>query len=189
MTTTVPPGAGRVHFSALGKHLQENPGTQAMRVLRESLIKEGIPLDKLTPTPSLGGSHDAWVGATDPEQKLKEYMRCAASTDQYSSSRVPALLAQATMSWLRTAQHADGTLDRDTIARTLGPRAAAVFDGLVTEMNAAVATSTAPTGAPPANMLGANAKSPDRGNLQLAAEVVRRLPFRMGVDLILTSRW
>lgn len=185
MTNTVSPAGGRVHLSALGKHLQENPGTQAMRTLRDSLVKEGIPLDKLTPTPSLRGSHDAWVAATDPEQKLKEYMRWVASTNQYSSSRAPAFLAQATISWLRTAQNADGTLDRDTIARTLGPRAAAVFDGLVKEMHAPVVpTTTTSAGAFPANMIGATAKSPDRGNLHLAPEVIRRLPFQtMVADL------
>ena len=185
MPPIVSPVAARVDFAALGKHLQENPGTRGMRELRDRLVKEGIPLDKLAPTPSLRGSHDAWQKATDPEQKLKEYMRWVASTDQYSSSRAPAFLAQATMSWLRSAQNADGTLDSATIAKTLGPRAAAVFDALIGEMNAHGPTTTAlPTPAsrpPPANMLGANAKSPDRGNLHLSADVVRRLPFQMMV--------
>ena len=98
MPSIVAPVAARVDFTALGKHLQENPGTLAMRQLRDSLVNEGIPLDKLTPTPSLGGSHDAWVKASSPEQKLQGYVRWVASTDQYSSSRAPAFLAQATMS-------------------------------------------------------------------------------------------
>ncbi|HEY1100336.1 MAG TPA: NAD(P)-dependent oxidoreductase, partial [Myxococcota bacterium] len=186
MGITVTPSAQRVSAEALGKHLQENPGTAALRNLRSDLVAEGIPLDKLTPS-NVGGTHDRWVNAKDPEQKLKEYMRWVASSTQYSPSTAPQFLAQATMSWLRSAQNADGTLDRATIASRLGPRAVAVFDALVREIPTGTASSsmTPPpkvsTTTPPANMLGVKARSPDRGHLFLEPDVVRRLPFRMMV--------
>jgi S-adenosylhomocysteine hydrolase len=46
-----------------------------------------------------------------------------------------------------------------------------------------MALSSSSSGRPtyPANMLGATAKSPDRGHLNLAPEVIRRIPFRMMV--------
>jgi S-adenosylhomocysteine hydrolase len=164
-------GQGRISLQTLWTHVQQNPGTSALRGLRDDLVKDGIPLDKLTPTPGLG-SHDAWVGASDPEQKLREYMKWVASTNQYSSSTAPAFLAQATISWLKSAAAPDGTLDRQRVHDVLGPRAVAIFDALVGEVagpKPAAPSSTSPAGRPtyPANML--------------APEVIRRIPFRMMV--------
>jgi S-adenosylhomocysteine hydrolase len=176
-------GAGRVTLARLGAHLQEHPGTAALRDLKDDLVKSGVPLDTLNHTPGIG-SQDAWQKATDPEQKLREYMKWVASTSQYSSSTASQFLAQATMSWLRTAAAPDGTLDHDRVLQVLGPKAAAVFDGLTAELSdakPAVAASSSSSKALPANMLGTTARSPDRGNLHLAPEVIRRLPIRMMV--------
>jgi len=177
-------GEGRISLQTLWTHVQQNPGTSALRGLRDGLVKDGIPLDKLEPTPGLG-SHDAWVKAGDPEQKLREYMKWVASTTQYSSSTAPQFLAQATITWLKSAAAPDGTLDRQRVHDVLGPRAVAIFDALVGELSGPKTgpSSTSPPGRPtyPANMLGATARSPDRGHLDLAPEVIRRLPFRMMV--------
>ncbi len=59
-------GAGVLNLKALGAHLQEHPGTQALRGLKDELVDSGVPLDKLNPTPGLG-SHDAWVKASSPD--------------------------------------------------------------------------------------------------------------------------
>lgn len=169
-----------VSLQALGKHLQENPATPAMRVLRDSLVAEGIPLDKLTPTPGVG-SHDAYVGATAPEQKLKEYMKWVVSTGQYSVSTGPQFLAQAAMSYLRAAALPDGTLTREGVQQKLGATGVALFDRLTAEL---ASTSKASSSAPatlPANMIGANARAPDRGPLHVSPEVMRRLPIRQMV--------
>ncbi|MDP2344697.1 MAG: NAD(P)-dependent oxidoreductase [Deltaproteobacteria bacterium] len=168
-----------ISLQALGKHLQENPATPAMRELRQSLISEGVPLDKLTPTPGIG-SHDAYVAATSPEQKLKEYMKFVASTGQYSPSTVPQFLAQAAISYLRAAAAPDGTLTRESVLQKLGSKGAALFDRLSAELNKPQPTTTTTTAFPP-NMIGATARSPDRGSLHVAPEVMRRLPIRMMV--------
>lgn len=177
---TTAAGQGRINLQTLWAHVQQNPGTSALRGLRDELVKDGIPLDKLTPTPGLG-SHDAWVGANDPEQKLREYMKWVASTNQYSSSTAPQFLAQATITWLKSAASPDGTLDRQRVSEVLGLRAVAIFDALVGELSGP--KTAAPSGRPtfPANMLGATARSPDRGHLDLAPDVIRRLPIRMMV--------
>lgn len=175
-------------LQALGRHLDAHPATPALRALRDDLVKDGIPLDKLASTPGLG-SHDAYQSAASPEARLREYMKWVVSTNQYSSSTAPRFLAAATMQWLRSAAAPDGTLSRDDVVQKLGPRAAAVYDQLVTELragDAAAATATATTApssstAWPANMLGAHARPPDRGPLHIAPEVIRRLPIRMMV--------
>ncbi len=176
-------GAGAVSLKALGAHLDEHPGTQALRGLKDDLVHSGVPLDKLNPTPGIG-SHDAWQNAGTPGDKLREYMKWVASTNQYSSSTAPKFLAQATMSWLRSAAAPDGTLSRDRVLTVLGPKAVAVFDALTAEMSSSAASSpTTATGpkAFPANMLGVSVKSPDRGHLNVSPDVMRRLPIRMMV--------
>ncbi len=175
--------AGAISLQALWAHVQQNPGTSALRDLRDDLVKDGIPLDKLTPTPGLG-SQDAWVKAGTPEQKLREYMKWVASTNQYSSSTAPQFLAQATITWLKSAAGPDGTLDRARVSEVLGPRAVAIFDALLSELAAPKMSMPAPSSTKPTyptNMLGAMTRSPDRGHLHLAPEVIRRLPVRMMV--------
>jgi hypothetical protein len=113
---TTAAGQGRINLQTLWTHVQQNPGTSALRGLRDEFVQDGIPLDKLTPTPGLG-SHDAWVNASDPEQKLREYMKWVVSTNQYSSSTAPLFLAQATITWLKSAAAPDGTLDRQRVGQ------------------------------------------------------------------------
>jgi hypothetical protein len=113
---TTAAGQGRINLQTLWTHVQQNPGTSALRGLRDEFVQDGIPLDKLTPTPGLG-SHDAWVNASDPEQKLREYMKWVVSTNQYSSSTAPLFLAQATITWLKSAAAPNGTLDRQRVGQ------------------------------------------------------------------------
>jgi S-adenosylhomocysteine hydrolase len=175
----------RIALTDLGRHLDAHPATPALRALRDELVREGVPLDRLTPTPGTG-SHDAWVAASSPEQRLREYMKWVVSTNQYSSSTGPRFLAQAAMVWLRSAAGPEGSLSRDDVVNKLGPRAVAVFDSLAAEVarasstNASATTTSSPSSLP-ANLLGANVRPPDRGALVIAPEVMRRLPIRMMV--------
>lgn len=194
---------GGVAVDALWAHLKEHPGTAAMRDLRATLVAEGIPMDKLTGTPGLG-SHDAWQNAPNPEAKFHAYMRWVVSSTQYSPSTAPAFLAQAALTWLKSAATPEGVLTSERVSSMLGPKALAIFEALhadvistppptpmhpqlalraragnVSGTPSSTSTSTSLLANLPANMVGAGRASPDRGHLQLAPEVIRRLPFKM----------
>ncbi len=167
----------------LAQYLARNQGTEALRELRESLVAEGIPLDRARPTPGL---RQTPPDSMDPRESLRQELSWVVGSRQYDLGTAPAFVAGAAARALGRKAEGSDQLSREAVIETLGPSGGRLFDLAARELEsrrrpAPKQARSADRDRLPPNAKGAHRRSPDVGALRIDPQVIRRIPFRMRV--------
>ncbi|MBI2375975.1 MAG: hypothetical protein HYV07_18420 [Deltaproteobacteria bacterium] len=167
----------------IARYLRAEPGTRVLREIREDLVKKGVALDEVVPKPTASVDLEK-LDQASPQAALEGYMTAVAGSDQYDLSTVPLYLAGATTRYFAAAARPDGTIDAESVGKTLGPKAKSLFGLLSSEIENrnrpgrnGSRDRSASQGAKrsfPQNMIGADVRLADRGALRIPSALLRR---------------